>query len=59
MNFSIEFGIWAESTAQTSRPHRARAASAAQPADDTTQWIHGSAPRSRSKPDPIAPDPTR
>jgi hypothetical protein len=51
-NFLIEFGISAESTARPSRPQRARAAC-------TAQRIHGRAPRSGSKPDPIAPDPPR
>jgi hypothetical protein len=37
---------------QPSRPHRARAACVAQPAGATTQWIHGRASRSVSKPDP-------
>jgi hypothetical protein len=58
-NFLIEFGILAESTARHSRPQRARAACAAQPTGATTQRIHGRAPRSGSKLDPIAPDPPR
>jgi hypothetical protein len=48
----LKTGIWAESTARPSRPHRARAACMA-------QWIRGRAQRRRSKPDLIAPDLTR
>jgi hypothetical protein len=53
MNFLIEFGIWAESTARPSRPHHARAAYMAHPAGTAAQRIHGRAPRSGFKPGPI------
>jgi hypothetical protein len=39
--------------------HLGRIHSAAQPAGAAAQRIRGRAPRSGSKPDPIAPDPTR
>jgi hypothetical protein len=52
-NFLFKFGVWAESTAQPSRPPRARAAYAAQTAGAAAQWIRGRAPRSGSKSDPI------
>jgi hypothetical protein len=51
-NFLFKIGFWAESTVWPSQPHRGGAACAA-------QQIHEHAPRSRSKPDPIAPDLTR
>jgi hypothetical protein len=48
----LKIGIWAESTARPNRPHRARAACAA-------QQIHGCSSHNGSKPDQITPDPTR
>jgi hypothetical protein len=63
--FLFEFGFWAESSAQPSRPPRARVACAAQLAGAVAKRFTGvhrcseaeSDPLSES--DPIAPDPTR
>jgi hypothetical protein len=55
----LKTGIWVESTARHSWPHRARAACAAQPADAVAHRNHGREPRSGSKPDPIVSNPTR
>jgi hypothetical protein len=58
-DFLFKIGIWAESMARPSRPHRARVACMAQPVGAMAQRTHGRALHSGSKSDPIASDPTR
>jgi hypothetical protein len=58
-NFLIEFGVWAESMARPSWPHRARAACAAQLTGAAAQRTRGRALRSGAKTRPVKLNSTR